>query len=70
MKKSTIEDKDKHVEIICKKFELYKSEMDKMFKGDDYPFYNLTPWTNYYVEGPIDQDDLDFEKWFDEDWEG
>ena len=30
--------KDQHVEIICKKFELYKSEMDKEFKDDDYPF--------------------------------
>ena len=58
--------KDQHVEIICKKFELYKSEMDKEFKDDDYPFYNLEPWTNYYVEGPINHEDLEFEKWFDE----
>lgn len=59
--------KDQHVEIICKKFDLYKSEMEKEFPGDDYPFYNLEPWTNYYVEDEqIAQEDLDFEKWFDE----
>lgn len=58
--------KDQHVEIICKKFDLYKSEMEKEFAGDDYPFYNLEPWTNYYAEGPINSEDLDFEKWFDE----
>lgn len=60
--------KDKHVEVICKKFDLYKSEMDKEFKGDDYPFYNLEPWTNYYVEGSINPEDLEFEKWFDTRW--
>lgn len=58
--------KDKHVEVICMKFELYKSEMEKEFAGDDYPFYNLEPWTNYYAEGPINTEDLEFEKWFDE----
>lgn len=60
--------KDKHVELICKKFDLYKAEMEKEFPGDDYPYSNLTPWTNYYVEGPINPEDLDFEKWFDEKW--
>lgn len=60
--------KDKHVEVICKKFDLYKSEMDKEFLADDYPFYNLEPWTNYYVEGPINAEDLAFEKWFDENY--
>lgn len=61
--------KDQHVEIICKKFDLYKSEMEKEFPGDDYPFCNLTPWTNYYVEDEqIAQEDLDFEKWFNEKW--
>lgn len=58
--------KDQHVEVICKKFDLYKSEMEKEFSGDDYPFYNLEPWTNYYAEGPINPEDLEFEKWFDE----
>ena len=58
--------KDQHIEIICKKFDLYKSEMEKEFPGDDYPFYNLEPWTNYYSEGPINSEDLEFEKWFDE----
>lgn len=60
--------KDQHVEVICKKFDLYKSEMEKEFPGDDYPFYNLEPWTNYYVEGPINDIDLEFEKWFDTKW--
>lgn len=58
--------KDKHVEVICMKFELYKSEMEKEFAGDDYPFHNLEPWTNYYTEGLINPEDLEFEKWFDE----
>lgn len=60
--------KDQHVEVICKKFDLYKSEMEKEFPGDDYPYSNLTPWTNYYVEGSINSEDLEFEKWFDEKW--
>lgn len=61
--------KDQHVEIICKKFDLYKSEMKKEFPGDDYPYSNLTPWTNYYIEDEqIAQEDLDFEKWFDTKW--
>lgn len=61
--------KDKHVEVICKKFDLYKSEMEKEFPGDDYPYSNLTPWTNYYIEDEqIAQEDLDFEKWFDTKW--
>jgi hypothetical protein len=59
-------EKDKHVQIICEKYEAYKLEMDSKFNGDDYPFHDLEPWTNYYVEGHINQEDLDFEKWYDE----
>lgn len=34
MNDTEINKKDKHVEVICKKkFELYKSEMDKEFLG-------------------------------------
>ncbi len=58
--------KDEHVKIICDKYNAYKAVMEKEFAGDDYPYYNLTPWTNYYVECPINPEDLDFEKWFDE----
>ena len=58
--------KDKHVEVICKKFDLYKSEMEKEFAGDDYPYCNLTPWTNYFVEDEqIAQEDLEFKKFYD-----
>lgn len=55
--------KDEHVKIIFDKYNAYKAVMEKEFPGDDYPFCNLTPWTNYYVEGPINPEDLDF-IWF------
>ena len=59
--------KDEHVKIICDKYNAYKAVMEKEFPGDDYPYCNLTPWTNYYIEDEqIAQEDLDFEKWFDE----
>lgn len=58
--------KDEHVKIICDKYNAYKAVMEQEFPGDDYPYSNLTPWTNYYVEDPINPEDLDFEKWFDE----
>ena len=62
-------EKDKHVEVICKKYEIYKSIMENEFQGDDYPYYNLEPWTNYYVEDEeIDDVDLEFENYFDENF--
>lgn len=43
--------------------------MEKVFPGDDYLYSNLTHWTNYFIEDEqIAQEDLDFEKWFDEIW--
>jgi len=58
--------KDEHVKIICDKYNAYKAVMEKEFPGDDYPFCNLTPWTNYYVEDEqIDKEDLEFEKFYD-----
>ena len=62
-------EKDKHVEVICKKYEIYKSIMENEFQDDDYPYYNLEPWTNYYVEDEkIDDVDLEFENYFDENF--